>query len=93
MISFKLYCLFKDTVSKYSHILLYWVVRTSTCKIGGERVKGKKTRGLKMEGIGCKHHFLSLSQAVGGNKVLVLYYFPLLYTNLYWQKKKCNKAK
>jgi len=72
---------------------LYWRVRTSTCKTGGERVKGKKTRGLKMEGIGCKHHFLFLSQAAVGNKLLVVYFFPLLCTNLYRQKKKCNKAK
>ena len=48
----------------------------------GEKVTGRNARGLQMEEIGCKcQTFFYISLKRGGNK-LVMYFFPLLYTNL-----------
>jgi len=68
--------------------------RTSTCKIGGKNVTGRKTRGLQMEGVGCKCQtfFISLLSCRRKQTTSDIF-FPLLYTNLYLQKKKCKKVK
>ena len=68
--------------------------RTSTCKIGGESVTGRKTRGLQMEGVGCKCQtfFISLLRC-RRKQTTSNTFFPLLCTNLYPQKKKCKKVK